>query len=109
MQGRATLYARVLPTVEAIATAQAAGWTSDRLFAMRPPIGLELEMALWQHWQIDLVVTKASGTAGGEDIKIQAAKQLNIPLIVIERPKIKYPLQTSRLEEIAPFCQKYIY
>lgn len=109
LQDQARLYARVLPTVDAIATAEAAGWSGDRLIALRPPFSLELEMALWQHWQIDLVVTKASGIRGGEDIKIQAARQLNIPLIVIERPKIKYPLQTSRLEEIVLFCQKYIY
>ena len=50
-----------------------------------------METALWQQWRISLVVTKASGTAGGEDIKRQVAAKLGIPLIVIARPQIAYP------------------
>ena len=47
----------------------AAGFTTDKIIAIRPPINKELEQALWQQWQISLVVTKASAKAGGEDIK----------------------------------------
>jgi precorrin-6A/cobalt-precorrin-6A reductase len=41
-QDRATLFARLLPSVTAIEAAIAAGFTPDRLFAMRPPISPEL-------------------------------------------------------------------
>ena len=103
--GKSTLYARILPKIESLEIALAAGFTSDRLIAIRPPIDLELEKALWQQWNISLMITKASGKAGGEDIKRQAAADLNIPLIVINRPKITYPRQTSSLQEILTFCQ----
>ena len=104
-QNRATLYARILPKIASVETAVAAGFTGDRLIAIRPPISLETETALWQQWKISLVVTKASGKAGGEDIKHQVAKDLGIPLIVIARPQIAYPQQTSQIEDVLAFCQ----
>jgi precorrin-6A/cobalt-precorrin-6A reductase len=107
-QERATLFARLLPSVTAIEAAIAAGFTPDRLFAMRPPISPALEKALWQHWQISLVVTKSSGIAGGEDIKRQVAAELGIPLVAIARPLIIYPQQTSDLTTALEFCQQHL-
>lgn len=51
-QARSHLYARVLPSVTSLEAALPAGFTPDRLIAIRPPISLELERALWQQWQI---------------------------------------------------------
>lgn len=102
--GKATLYARVLPKIASLETAIAAGFTSDRLIAIRPPISLATEIALWQQWRISLVVTKASGKVGGEDIKHQAAAHLGIRLIVITRPQITYPQQTSKISDVLAFC-----
>jgi precorrin-6A/cobalt-precorrin-6A reductase len=67
-----------------------------------------LEKALWQQWDISLVVTKASGAAGGEAIKRQVAAELGIPLIVIARPVVEYPQQTSDLEAALEFCQTHL-
>ena len=100
---RSTLYARILPKIESLKIAQQAGFTGDRLIAMRPPFNVDLERVLWQQWQISLVVTKASGKAGGENIKRQIAEELNIPLVIIDRPKIAYPQQTFSLSEIINF------
>ena len=61
---------------------------------------------MWQQWQISLAVTKASGKAGGEDIKRQVAASLGIPLIIITRPGIVYPQQTSEVADILAFCQR---
>ena len=102
-QSKAVLFARILPKMASLQTALDAGFTSDRLIAIRPPISLAVEIALWQQWQISLVVTKASGIAGGEDIKRQAAANLNLPLIVIARPQVIYPRQTSVLAEVLAF------
>ncbi len=107
-QKRATLYARVLPKIESLNVANKAGFKRDRLIAIRPPLTLELEKALWQQWKISLVVTKASGKAGGEDIKRQVAASLNIPLIIIARPQVNYPQQTTDLMEILAFCRSAI-
>lgn len=103
-QSKAVLFARVLPKVASLETALNAGFTSDRLIAIRPPLNLATEKALWQQWQISLVVTKASGTPGGEDLKRQVAKDLGVSLIVIARPKVFYPQQTSDVTEVLNFC-----
>lgn len=105
-QDRATLFARILPSAIALAAAQSAGFTPDSLICLRPPISADLEKALWQQWNISLVVTKASGTPGGEDIKRTVAAQLGIRLIVINRPLINYPQQTSDLSVALEFCQQ---
>ena len=105
-QSKAVLFARVLPKISSLETALAAGFKSDRLIAIRPPLDRAFETALWQQWQINLVVTKASGTAGGEDIKRQVAADLNIPLIVITRPQVVYPQQTSVFTEVVAFTRQ---
>lgn len=96
-QTKATLFARILPSQIALQAALDAGFTSDRLICLRPPISAELERSLWQQWRINLVVSKASGSPGGEDIKRSIAAQLDIPLIVVNRPVVAYPKQTSDL------------
>ena len=105
-QDKATLFARVLPKIASLKTAISSGFTSDRLIAIRPPISIETETALWQQWQISLVVTKASGKAGGEDTKRQVAASLGIPLIVITRPQVIYPQQTSDITTVLGFCRQ---
>ena len=104
---RATLFTRVLPKVNSLQIALDSGFTSDRIIAIRPPISAEFETVLWQQWKISLVVTKASGKPGGEDVKRQVAKSLGIPLITIARPKICYPQQTSCIKKIMAFCQQH--
>jgi precorrin-6A/cobalt-precorrin-6A reductase len=101
---RATLFARILPKVKSLEIAIASGFTGDRLIAIRPPISLATETALWQQWDISLVVTKASGQAGGEGTKRQVAATLGIPLMIISRPPMTYPQQTSDLGDVLPFC-----
>jgi precorrin-6A/cobalt-precorrin-6A reductase len=107
-QERATLFTRLLPGVNSLEVAMAAGFTPDRIMAIRPPIGAELEKALWRQWQISLVVTKASGEAGGEAIKRAVAAALGIPIVVITRPKVAYPQQTSDLSDVLAFCHQQI-
>lgn len=102
---RAVLFARILPSIPALAAALAAGFTPDRLIALRPPISAELERALWQQWQISLVITKASGAPGGEDTKQGVAAELGIKLVTIARPVITYPQQTSDFATALEFCQ----
>ncbi|MBE9125052.1 MULTISPECIES: cobalt-precorrin-6A reductase [unclassified Coleofasciculus] len=104
-QNRSTLFARILPAVTSLEAAIAAGFSSDRLIALRPPVTAELEKALWCGWNISLVVTKASGVAGGEAVKRHVAAQLSIPLVVIARPVVEYPQQTSKLSVALEFAQ----
>ncbi len=100
---RSSLYARILPYPESLDLAYQAGFGCSQIIAIRPPFTPEFEQALWQLWQIEVVVTKAGGKAGGEDIKYQVAQQLNIPLIVIDRPDIIYPQLTNCLNQVQEF------
>lgn len=106
-QNRSTLFARVLPQVNSLQIALDSGFTSDRIMAIRLPISAEFETVLWRQWQISLVVTKASGKPGGEEIKRQVAHTLGIPLIAIARPKIFYPQQTYCINKVMAFCRQY--
>jgi precorrin-6A/cobalt-precorrin-6A reductase len=106
-QQQATLFARILPSVVALEAAIAAGFTPDRLIAIRPPLSMAFERALWQHWQPTVVVSKASGEPGGESIKRALAAELGITLALINRPVLPYPQQTSELAVALEFCQHF--
>ncbi|MDV3002136.1 MAG: Cobalt-precorrin-6A reductase [Chroococcopsis gigantea SAG 12.99] len=104
---RSCLFARVLPVVNSIIAAGSAGFTSDRLIALRPPIGEDLERAIWLGWNISTVVTKANGAAGGEEVKRKLARELGVSLIVIRRPPVIYPRQTDKINDVISFCKSY--
>lgn len=106
-QNQATLFARILPSTVALEAALAAKFQPERLFAMRPPVPAAMERSLWQHWQLSLVVTKASGKPGGEDIKRTVATELGVTLVVITRPNLSYPQQTSDLATALEFCYQH--
>ena len=118
------LYARILPSTEAITGALSAGFNAKEIVAIRPPISLALEIALWEQWNISCVVARASGqlatieqrlsghsqkidVCSGEQIKRQAARALGTHLILINRPAIIYPRKTESLAEVVSFCRQH--
>ncbi len=92
---------RILPRSRDLALAQ--GWPRERLVLSdaNPPLPLELD--LLRHF--DTLVTKASGWAGGQERKQQAAQLLGKRCWVIQRPLIHYPQQTDQLETVLSFCR----
>ncbi len=104
-QTRATLFARILPSGVALEAALAAGFTPERLIALRPPVSEDLELALWQHWQITLVITKASGQPGGEATKLAVAQRLGTALVIIDRPPLDYPNLSHDLSAVLSHCR----
>ncbi len=102
-QERATLWARVLPAT--VAEAIAAGFWGNQIMAEHPPIAADCERALWKKLQIQTVITKASGEAGGVAVKQAVARELGVQLLVIARPKIAYPQQTAALDDVLTFCR----
>lgn len=102
----AEFYARILPSESALKLAVQAGFRRDHLIAFQPPLSFEMECALWRHWEISLVITKASGAAGGEDVKRQVSEALGVPLLVLKRPQISYPWTTQSMETALHFGQK---
>ncbi len=98
------LFARILPSVEAIAQAQSAGFSPQELIALRPPVSAALEKALWQQWRISTVVAKASGMPSGEAIKRRVARELGVKLVLLQRPPLNYPQQTHSVAVAVQFC-----
>jgi len=95
-------FARVTPDPASVERALQAGIPRARLCAMQGPFSRAFNEALWRDWQIDCVVTKDSGDAGGFAAKAEAAAALAIPLIAVERPVLEYPFV---LEEFSAVIQ----
>jgi precorrin-3B C17-methyltransferase len=85
-------FARVTPEAASIERALRAGIPRAHLCAMQGPFSSALNEAIWRDWQIDCVVTKDSGEAGGFTEKAAASEALRIPLIAVERPVVEYPV-----------------
>jgi precorrin-3B C17-methyltransferase len=91
-------FVRATPEPEFIQRAIDHGIPRSRICAMQGPFSQRFNEALWRDWRIDCVVTKDSGDAGGYGDKADAAQQLNIPLLVVQRPKLAYPQQATSFE-----------
>jgi precorrin-3B C17-methyltransferase len=74
---------------------------------MQGPFSQAFNEALWRDWKIDCVVTKDSGDAGGYQAKAAAAQALAIPLLVIKRPQLAYPLMTSTCDAVLTHVQTW--
>ncbi|MDD4808339.1 MAG: precorrin-6A reductase [Oscillospiraceae bacterium] len=80
-------FVRILPQPEAIAAALQLGYEPSHLLAMQGPFSLELNRVLLRDYQIETLVTKDSGSAGGFDEKRQAAEKIGCRLLVIGRQR----------------------
>ena len=98
-----TLIARVLPTADVIALCEGLGLTPAQIIAMQGPFSCELNRAMYEKYKADVIVTKNSGTIGGTDAKFQAAEDLGLPVIVIDRPVLDYPHLAHTFEEVKQF------
>lgn len=77
---------RVLPDPGVISRLLDIGFSPLELVAMQGPFSEEVNLALWRHFLVDVVVTKESGPAGGLGEKLSAARRLGIPVVIIKRP-----------------------
>ncbi len=103
--GEHTWFVRILPDPIALTTALATGFLPQNIIALWPPVGLDVERAIWQHWGITQVIAKASGAPGGEDVKHQLAQELGVVLHLLQRPPLMYPQVTDDLQVARAFAQ----
>ena len=82
------LIARVLPQPDVIAACLAAGFTPADIVAAQGPFSQELNIALFNEYRADVMVTKNSGAVGGTDAKIAAAMVLGLTIVVVQRPPL---------------------
>ena len=100
------LTARVLPTAEVLAQCEILGLTPKQIIAMQGKFSAELNVELFKHAGAEVIVTKNSGQIGGADTKIQAAQILNLPVVMIDRPKIFYPNLAETFDAVLKFLEE---
>jgi precorrin-3B C17-methyltransferase len=99
-------FLRITPDVDSLERALKLGVPRSNICAMQGPFSTEVNVALWSSWNVDCVVTKESGEAGGFQSKVEAAGTLGIPLIVVERPKMSYPAVASDFKTLVELLER---
>ena len=99
--------ARVLPTAEVLNQCENFGLTPKQIVAMQGPFSTELNVELFKHAKAEVIVTKNSGKIGGADTKLEAAKILNLPVVMIARPKIFYPNLAATFDDVLKFLEEF--
>lgn len=79
-------YMRVLASSKIMLQLEEMGIDPSHIFAMKGVATKELNIALAHFINASAIITKDSGLKGGIAEKYDAAKDLNIPLIVIDKP-----------------------
>lgn len=94
------LVCRMLPNKENMEKCDSLGVKQRDIIAIQGPFSKELNIALYRQYETTLVITKESGKVGSVDEKMDAALELNIPVLLIKRPKINYTNQCSTFDEV---------
>lgn len=97
------IYLRVLPDCKVIAKCEKIGFNAKNLIAMKGPFTEQLNIELLKYCNASVLVTKESGNTGGVLEKINAARKLGIPVIMIERTEVGYENKVSSVEEVLDF------
>ena len=84
---RERLYVRVLPGMESLELCNKNGITGRHILALQGPFTEEMNAAMISQYDINIIVTKMSGSNGGYEEKIMAAKNKSISVYAIGCPE----------------------
>jgi precorrin-6A/cobalt-precorrin-6A reductase len=104
LHGRLTMYARVLPSPISLRQSLEAGFAEESLVRQRPPFSIEQNHELFRRYNVDVLVTKASGREGGVVEKVTAARELSIKVLMIRRPETTGLGCVTAIEEAVRVC-----
>lgn len=90
-------YPRVLPTLESLGRCLDLGYPQANILCMQGPFSQALNAALMEQYHIKVLVTKASGGAGGFWEKEAAARAAGAALVVVARPMHEKGLTLTQL------------
>jgi precorrin-6x reductase len=100
------IYIRMLPDPQLIEHILSKGVSPDRIIAIQGPFSIAMNRAMMEHYSIDCLITKSSGKEGGVPQKIAAANELGIPVIVVKRPDMSYPVLFNDANELINHINK---
>lgn len=102
---RKRLFVRVLPDSRVLEKCEGLGLNAQNILAVKGPFSEEMNMAMLKYCSASVMVTKDSGSQGGNEEKISACRRLGIPVMMIERPRVDYGLKASSVAEVADFVK----
>lgn len=103
---RAVLIARFLPSGRVMQSCEQMGLPPEQVIAMKGPFSAEMNRALFIKYAINMVLTKESGLEGGFMEKLQAARELAIPLVVWTRPDLDYPIVFDSVDRLLRYIKE---
>jgi len=103
--GKDRVIARVLP----ISVSEALKILPQKnIVAMYGTFSKELNKYLIKDYNCDVIITKDSGESGGFKEKVYGALEAGAKVIVVERPKIDYPVCFSDVNELINYIKSLI-
>ena len=93
------LVVRVLPGIESISLCYEAGLNGNQIIAMQGPFSADMNLSQIKEYGITALVTKASGSIGGTNMKVEACEKADIPCLIINRPASREGAETYSVEE----------
>ncbi|MDP4182342.1 MAG: precorrin-6A reductase [Bacillota bacterium] len=97
------VFARILPTSKMLLKCEEAGLGPGNIIAMKGPFSKQMNIETLKYCKASVIVTKESGETGGTVEKLQAAAQLGIQVILIDRPDLDYTLKFNDIKEVIDF------
>lgn len=94
------IYFRILPVEISIKKTEEIGIKAKNIIGIQGPFSKEFNEAIYKNYDIKYVITKESGTTGGEQEKIEAANELGVIPVVLKRPNIEYVWVSSDMNEV---------
>lgn len=91
------LTARVLSDTKSVEKCVNLGLNPKQIIAVCGAFSADFNQQMFLEFSANVIVTKESGSAGGVSEKIQAAEMLDIPIYIVKRPKVEYPLIVDTL------------
>lgn len=91
---------RILDRQSSIEIALKSDFPENQLILGYPNTSVEVEVALFQQKNIEVVITKESGNSGALSVKIAAAKQCEIPIIIIKKPELPTSFQLVKSKKV---------
>jgi precorrin-6A/cobalt-precorrin-6A reductase len=108
LHGRLIMYSRILPSPISLRQAMESGFGEENLVRQRPPFTVEQNRELFRRYNVDVLVTKASGREGGVVEKVTAARELAMKVLMIRRPEPSGLESVTTIEEAVGVCRKLV-
>ncbi|MGM0379476.1 MAG: precorrin-6A reductase [Bacillota bacterium] len=99
-------FIRVLPMESVIKKCRSLNILPKNIIAMQGPFTKEFNKLLFKEKDIKYLVTKETGKTGGFEDKVLAARDLNIEVIVLKKPTLKFKNVKESFEEVVEFVKE---